>query len=349
MDHWRRVGNRRRRYIAVLLVLAAASGGCGGVVTYGEGESDAPEVDRNAISGLASCSPVSESLSEVDTSPGWLAGEQRSFVVRSETVHWREERNESTEWPMLISVIEELDNGWRLEAETSFRLLSSYHHVQFGIDEEGIAELESLGRVKVSYETDVSGTYRGTMNVSSIKDQLEPLFVWYEVHAATLSSEDESVLLGAVEFARNSGTLIGSVIEDLRVYHALYGRAMTPGQYSMTTTELDNGIGGPDIPAREKTGIAESADAGGCVTFEIDATMDPTNAGSIIAATIRALGADEGFADEVEDAGSDFHSESLSLYQWDPSVGWFVSIGSQRLTSISGYTTLRTKTIVVDR
>lgn len=333
----------------VLLLLVAAGGGCGGVVTYGEGEPETPQVERVAISGLATCSPVSEGLTEVDTSPGWMAGDELSFVVRSNTVHWREERNESTEWPMVIRVIEELDNGWLLEGQTSIPVMSEFHHAQFGIGETGMAEVEALSRVTVSYETDVSGTYRGTMNVTSIKDQLEPLFRWYEIYAATLGSADESVLLGVVDFARNSGTLIGSVIEDLQTYHALYGQAMSQGQYFMTTTELNNGIGGPGIPAREKTSIAELTDPGGCVTFEIDAKADPTNAAAIIAATLRALGAEEGFAEDVEDAASDFHSESLTLYQWDPSVGWFVSVGTQRLTSMSGYTTLDSKTIVIDR
>ncbi len=332
-----------------LVLLVAALGGCGGIVTYGEDEPDVLRVDRAAISGLATCSPVSEVLTEVDTSPGWMTGDELSFVVRTSNVHWREERSGSVEWPMVVAVIEKLDNGWLLEGQTSFSLMSEFHHAQFGIDETGMAEVRALSRVTVSYETDRSGTYRGTMNVTSIRDQLEPLFRWYETHAATLDNEDESRLLGVVDFARNSGTLIGSVIEDLQTYHALYGLAMSPGQYSMTTTELDNGIGGPGIPAREKTSIAELVDPGSCVAFEIDAKMDPTNAAAIIAATVRSLGAEDGFAEEVEDAASDFHSESLTVYQWDPTVGWFVSVGTQKLTSIGGYTTLNTKTIVSDR
>lgn len=277
------------------------------------------------------CTPLPAGATTVDVTPVWRAGDTVRLdigVSRSGTGVTPVDR----EWTVIITVLDVLDEGYRLEWETDEQVIDPEVLAAAGVGAEAIGRLDALSRSRIEYVADNFGAYVGIVNVEELMARTaEQLAIFEAEFFGDDTSEEGRVAREVLSALATDPELVEAVVgERLREYHGLYGALAEAGEPITAPATLPNVLGDEPIPATRVQEVTAVADDGGCAVLTTTTEPEPSELQRMLDDVLAEAGdAAEGLAPLLEG----FSVRAERRHRWDPGSGWMIEVDVRETTS----------------
>ena len=309
---------------------------------------------EQAISGYT-CSDNLEQASNVSVAATWQEGESRSIEVikrHTQSVNGEVQVIESVT-DIRISVLEVVDDGFILEwvfGKTNIDLPALT-----AANATGNSLLQRLGAVlegiRVEYETDRLGIYRGLRNVAEIADQKDDLFEALVAEMAGHLSDDEAriVATDVIEDLMGSPQQIEVAFsQDIQLYHALFGSTLDSKNPILFASLVPTLFSSDVIPSLNEIHLIGYDANDGCAVAQMQGKVDGERAKQTILTGYFKRLEESGIAPPSSGSEPDVTLEEKGQYHIDLNVGWLRSMDHLRRTLI-GSNEFSEKTFLIDK